>query len=180
MNSQKDLIGPQMPTPESENYKRMGFDLMGSVMSKDFATELKSDISDWLGPSPKTNQYGILRNNCWREIPSLERQLEPLAQITMKRLGTRSLTLFQDNLIWKSPRGQQAISWHQDFAYWPLSAPMGITVWIALDDSDEDNGCVHVIPESHTLGVFAATNFTEPGTASWADDQSEFELSTRL
>ena len=73
----------------------------------------------------------------------------------MKRLGTRSLTLFQDNLIWKSPRGQQAISWHQDFAYWPLSAPMGITVWIALDDSDEDNGCVHVIPENHTLGVFA-------------------------
>ena len=165
-----------MHVTESENYWKSGYSNLGPVITASVCKSLKRAISEWLGPSPITNQYGILRNNCWREISLLQSQLEPLAHLALQLLGVSSISLFQDNLIWKPPSGQQAISWHQDYSYWPLSGPYGVTFWIPLDDTDIDNGCVHVIPESHTLGAFAATNFIESGTAPWGIEQTAFEI----
>jgi 2-oxoglutarate-dependent dioxygenase len=45
------------------------------------------------------------------------------------------------------------ISLHQDNGYGRLEPPTDVTVWVALHDTDERNGCVVVIPGSHTLGV---------------------------
>ena len=39
--------------------------------------------------------------------------------------------------------------WHQDGHYWPIRPLATCTVWIALDRSDRDNGCLKVIPGSH-------------------------------
>lgn len=39
--------------------------------------------------------------------------------------------------------------WHQDAPYWPIVAPMTeVTAWVALDDADEDNGCMSMVPGS--------------------------------
>ena len=169
-----------MPSSSQQHYTQNGYASLGQVFSPEECQALKSAISTWLGPDPQDNPYGILRNNCWRDIPRLERTLDRLAQHALALLGTSSLTLFQDNLIWKKPQGRQAISWHQDFAYWPLNSPSGVTFWIPLDDVNVDNGCVHVIPESHGLGEFAATNFTERGTASWGDSRMAFEIGAHI
>ena len=41
------------------------------------------------------------------------------------------------------------VPWHQDGQYWPIR-PLGTcTVWIALDPSTVENGCLRVIPGSH-------------------------------
>ena len=32
------------------------------------------------------------------------------------------------------------LKWHQDYPYWPLAQPNAVTAWIALDDTDEENG----------------------------------------
>lgn len=39
--------------------------------------------------------------------------------------------------------------WHQDGHYWPIRPLANCTVWIALDDSTPENGCLRVIPRSH-------------------------------
>ncbi|MEL6873822.1 MAG: phytanoyl-CoA dioxygenase family protein, partial [Pseudomonadota bacterium] len=39
--------------------------------------------------------------------------------------------------------------WHQDGHYWPIRPLATCTVWIALDRSDRENGCLKVIPRSH-------------------------------
>jgi ectoine hydroxylase-related dioxygenase (phytanoyl-CoA dioxygenase family) len=39
--------------------------------------------------------------------------------------------------------------WHQDGHYWPIRPLATCTVWIALDRSDRENGCLQVIPGSH-------------------------------
>jgi phytanoyl-CoA hydroxylase len=46
-------------------------------------------------------------------------------------------------------------AWHQDNAYFSVS-PLNqvIGVWIALDDAQVENGCMHVIPGGHTEGGF--------------------------
>lgn len=45
------------------------------------------------------------------------------------------------------------ISLHQDNGYGRLDPPTDVTVWVALHDTDERNGCLVVIPGSHRLGV---------------------------
>ena len=39
--------------------------------------------------------------------------------------------------------------WHQDGHYWPIRPLATCTVWVALDESVIDNGCLRVIPGSH-------------------------------
>ena len=41
------------------------------------------------------------------------------------------------------------VPWHQDSGYGRLEPPSDLTVWIALTDTDEDNGCLWVLPGSH-------------------------------
>ena len=38
---------------------------------------------------------------------------------------------------------------HQDGQYWPIRPMATCTVWIAIDDSDRENGCLTVLPGSH-------------------------------
>jgi Phytanoyl-CoA dioxygenase (PhyH) len=40
--------------------------------------------------------------------------------------------------------------WHQDGHYWPIRPLATCTVWVALDRSDVGNGCLRVVPGSHT------------------------------
>ena len=39
--------------------------------------------------------------------------------------------------------------WHQDGHYWPMRPLANCTVWVALDASTSENGCLRVIPQSH-------------------------------
>jgi ectoine hydroxylase-related dioxygenase (phytanoyl-CoA dioxygenase family) len=39
--------------------------------------------------------------------------------------------------------------WHQDGEYWPIEPLATCTVWIAIDASTPENGCLRVIPGSH-------------------------------
>jgi ectoine hydroxylase-related dioxygenase (phytanoyl-CoA dioxygenase family) len=40
--------------------------------------------------------------------------------------------------------------WHQDGHYWPIRPLANCTVWVALEPSIQENGCLRVIPGSHT------------------------------
>jgi len=64
--------------------------------------------------------------------------------------------LLASNFFCKYPaeeRGERFVAWHQDVTYWGLEPPRAITAWIAIDDADEENGCMQVIPGSHRLGI---------------------------
>jgi hypothetical protein len=39
--------------------------------------------------------------------------------------------------------------WHQDGHYWPIRPLANCTVWVALEESTAENGCLRVIPRSH-------------------------------
>ena len=63
------------------------------------------------------------------------------------------VSLFQSMLLMKPPRfGGQKV-WHQDNAYFRLEPNNVFGFWIALDDADVENGCMHVIPGSHREGI---------------------------
>ena len=45
------------------------------------------------------------------------------------------------------------VPWHQDGHYWPMRPRATCTLWIALDDSTSENGCMRVIPGSHRYPI---------------------------
>jgi ectoine hydroxylase-related dioxygenase (phytanoyl-CoA dioxygenase family) len=61
-----------------------------------------------------------------------------------------SVRFWHDQLFCKPAHHGGVVAWHQDYSYWTRTEPLAhLTVWIALDDSREDNGCLRYIPGSH-------------------------------
>lgn len=60
-----------------------------------------------------------------------------------------------DVILWgchvfcKPPVEGYETPWHQDGHYWPIRPLATCTVWVALEDSKVDNGCLRVVPGSH-------------------------------
>ena len=50
--------------------------------------------------------------------------------------------------VLKTDRIAAASPWHQDWPYW--RGAHKVSAWIALDRCDPDNGCLRVVPGSHT------------------------------
>ncbi len=61
-----------------------------------------------------------------------------------------------DVVVWaasffvKLPHDAGYVSWHQDALYWGLDLSEVTTVWLALTDSTVENGCMRVVPASHS------------------------------
>ncbi len=53
----------------------------------------------------------------------------------------------------KMPGDGKRVDWHQDCSYWPLTPSKAVTVWLAIDDADQDNGCMEVYCGSHQFGL---------------------------
>jgi phytanoyl-CoA hydroxylase len=53
----------------------------------------------------------------------------------------------------KPPRIGRGTPPHQDAYYWMLEPNEALTLWVAIDRSDEANGCVRYIPGSHKLDM---------------------------
>ena len=52
----------------------------------------------------------------------------------------------------KMPHDGKEVAWHQDASYWPLSPSKAVTVWLAVDDADQENACMKFISGSHHSG----------------------------
>ncbi len=61
------------------------------------------------------------------------------------------LAFMSDKLVFKDDRTEFATPWHQDYAYW--GGDHKVSVWLALDDATTDNGCLKLMPGSHTQAL---------------------------
>ncbi|MEM7032966.1 MAG: phytanoyl-CoA dioxygenase family protein [Chloroflexota bacterium] len=61
----------------------------------------------------------------------------------------------------KLPGDGKRVSWHQDASYWPLTPSKTVTVWLAIDDADVENGAMQVIPGSHLQAQVAFAESAE-------------------
>jgi phytanoyl-CoA hydroxylase len=60
------------------------------------------------------------------------------------------LVLIMSHLIVKRATDGLPVAWHQDNTYWPSVEGTDVgTVWMAIDDTDQANGCMKVIPCTH-------------------------------
>jgi len=55
----------------------------------------------------------------------------------------------------KLPHDPKHVPWHQDAIYWHLAPARTVTVWLAIDDADEENAAMAFLPGSHARGALA-------------------------
>ena len=60
-----------------------------------------------------------------------------------------NIALWNSSFFAKPAEKGRATPWHQDGEYWPIRPLATCTVWIAIDDSTPENGCLRVIRGSH-------------------------------
>ncbi len=71
---------------------------------------------------------------------------------------------FQSKLTAKDPFGGGAWEWHQDYGYWYYNGclrPDMLSMMIALDRSDRNNGCLQIVKGSYKLGRIDHLQVTE-------------------
>lgn len=156
----------------SNSYCSDGFCVLKDKIPTDICLKLGEDLREWKRHANiHPNQYGILSHNLFAHRPLFSMVLERFElQKMAERVYGGPLLFFQDNLIWKPPSTKTSISWHQDYSYWPLSQPKGITMWIAIDDINIQNGCMQMGVASHHQGECAPNDFVENKPAQWAKD----------
>jgi ectoine hydroxylase-related dioxygenase (phytanoyl-CoA dioxygenase family) len=78
-------------------------------------------------------------------VADLVAQLMPTAQ---------ELRVWHDQIQYKPAAVGGVNPWHQDSPYWGILTPKDqqVTAWVALDDVDEDNGCMKMVPRSQHWG----------------------------
>lgn len=89
-----------------------------------------------------------------------------IAEITESCLGEKAY-LFNEQFVVKGSGSGASFAWHQDGAYVGFDHQPYLTVWIALDDTTVDNGCVYVIPRD----LEAAPDLERH---EWQEDSNEF------
>ena len=65
-----------------------------------------------------------------------------------------NIALFSSHFICKPKGNGKRVPWHEDSAYWKtmISPAEVVTVWLAIDPSRQENGCMNVIPRTHDNG----------------------------
>jgi ectoine hydroxylase-related dioxygenase (phytanoyl-CoA dioxygenase family) len=75
-------------------------------------------------------------------------------------------------LTFKLQGNTKPVQWHQDNGYGQLSPTNSISCLTALDDTDESNGCLWIIPGSHKLGQMQHGQGKESSTGNFRAEQT--------
>ena len=86
----------------------------------------------------------IEMDKSWLEIASMPQILDAVGQL----IGN-DIVVWGSAFFCKRGTGGKATPWHQDGQYWPMRPLESCTVWIAIDHSTAENGCLRIIPGSH-------------------------------
>ena len=85
-----------------------------------------------------------------------------VADIARELLQTQKVNLLFDQFLIKAPGTSTPTVWHHDSPYWPVAGDQVCTVWIALDDVDEQSGAVEYVNGSHRWGQrYKAVSFKD-------------------
>jgi len=88
-----------------------------------------------------------------------------MGAVIEQTLGGEGL-LFNEQFVVKGAGKGASFAWHQDSAYVGFDHKPYVTIWIALDDTTEENGCVYILPRDID---------EKPGIDphEWQDDSNE-------
>ncbi len=106
------------------------------------------DVTD---TDPLKRYPRMIHMHRWDDL-SLRWMIDPRLNACMTGLLGREPYAVQTMLYFK-PAGSRGQALHQDNFYLKVQPGTCMAAWMALDDCDEDNGCMQVVPGSHTWSM---------------------------
>ncbi|TVP98565.1 MAG: phytanoyl-CoA dioxygenase family protein [Planctomycetaceae bacterium] len=80
----------------------------------------------------------------------------------------------------KPPGSHSPTPPHQDNHYFCLTPPQVLTIWLALDDVDEENGCLRYVSRSHLHGMRPHARTQTLGFSQGIADFGEADLTAEI
>ena len=132
-----------------KQYEDQGYVSPIEVLSSSEALEAREEIEFIEKKLPneidKSGRYNVhLISPKLDSIVHNSKILDAVESIIGKNILVCSTTLFI-----KNPNEQSFVSYHQDAKYIGLKPHNWVTAWVALTDSNENNGCMRMWPKSH-------------------------------
>ncbi len=182
-----------------DRYRRDGFLVVENAVSLDQLAGLRAEIAQWIEESrAHTEPYGPetidgrvrfdMGNEHRADKPALRRINNPsdISRIYYDVMSNARMVDMVADLIGpdvkfhhckinlKCPGADTVVHYHQDFAFTPHSNDDIVTALLMLDDVTEKNGCLMVVPGSHTGPMFSL--FRDGVFVGRVVDQAEAEL----
>jgi ectoine hydroxylase-related dioxygenase (phytanoyl-CoA dioxygenase family) len=159
-------------------YRSNGFVTPDYRLPELVISDIRDAHSRLIRRHPEFSDYcsALLAYDTWfltvARIPEI---LDMVAQV----IGN-DIALWNCSFFAKPARVGTKTPWHQDGEYWPIKPLATCTVWIAIDASTPENGCLRVIPGSHREQRLAQHNENcAAGLALNLElDRSEFDESS--
>ena len=136
-----------LTTEQVEQYDRDGYVTPDYRLPDVVLDDIRDAHDRLIGRHPEFSDYcsALLAFDTWyltvARIPEI---LDMVSQV----IGD-DIALWNSSFFAKPPRVGSKTPWHQDGEYWPIRPLATCTVWIAIDASTTENGCLRVIPGSH-------------------------------
>ena len=146
-------MGKLLTEGEVAQYRRDGFlfpkRLLRAEEAAGYLSELEAYEMETGGPVNGKWRYKSHLVFTWiNEMMRLPKILD-----TVEDLLGPNVMIWSSHLYPKEPGDGRFISWHQDSAHWGLDSDRVLTVWIALTEASEANGCMQMLPCSQ-IGDF--------------------------
>ena len=160
-----------------EHYRDRGYVVPDFRLPEPLLEDLRADQARLVERHPEFRQY--CPNLLTYDLRFLEVARTPgIVEMVSQVLGP-DIALWNSSLFAKPAADGKRTPWHQDGQYWPIRPLATCTVWIALDDSTTENGCLRVIPRSHHGQKLRAHRKLDGDDATLNQEllESEYDLS---
>jgi ectoine hydroxylase-related dioxygenase (phytanoyl-CoA dioxygenase family) len=152
-NSEQDGAGhSRLSAEQIDQYTRDGYVLFHQpVFTTEMFARLKAIFEEDLA---KYGEAGLDTLH-FRDERLLEFLLHDDVLDLVEPVVGPNIGLWSSHFISKPAHTGKATPWHEDSSYWNgrVSTMAGIcTVWLAIDEATPENGCMRVIPGSHSNG----------------------------
>jgi hypothetical protein len=131
----------------AKRYEDDGFLIVPDVLTAAECSALKTEglkvLSDHAKPGSSVYVGAAVASPLFYRLASDARIVQVLHQIMPD-----GIMFMSDKLVFKSGVQPKATPWHCDNAYWRNTRPK-LSVWIALDDVNAQNGAMRVLPDGH-------------------------------
>jgi phytanoyl-CoA hydroxylase len=142
------------------------------------------DESKWIDDAAVASGPYTQRLQLWRTHPHFHKVfLDPKLGCMAARLAnTPGMRIWHDQTLIKEPWAPPS-NFHLDNVLWSFHHPGSISIWVALDDVEEKNGCMHFMPGSQLEVVDPALDFpttpagraVRPGEGTYFDKYPEWK-----
>jgi ectoine hydroxylase-related dioxygenase (phytanoyl-CoA dioxygenase family) len=130
-----------------KEYEEKGFTILDYQLSDSDLDEIKSMHDNILKKYPEFRDYCPTLLKYDRNF--LKYAQDPEILNCVKQLIGPNLAVWNQSFFAKPGINGKETPWHQDGAYWPIRPLATCTVWLAVDDSNIENGCLKYMPGSH-------------------------------